>query len=112
MPDATTLSVEWLRRSSTGSSSRCVTFVAMVHTANLWEGDNGACGGWLCGPGFRTILVQREMRAASVVIVKICRQHTAQVTLIEGDDVIETFAADRADDALHIPHSAMAIGVL
>ena len=26
----------------------------------------------------------------------------AQVTLIEDDDVIETFAADRADNALHI----------
>ena len=42
------------------------------------------------------------VRAASVVVVKICRQHTAQVTLIEDDDVIETFAADRADDALDI----------
>jgi hypothetical protein len=37
-----------------------------------------------------------------VVIPKIRGQHTAQVTLIEDDDVIETFAADRADDALHI----------
>jgi hypothetical protein len=74
----------------------------MVQTADLWEGDNGACGGWLYGPGLGAILVQREMRAASVVIVKVCRQHTAQVTLIEDDDVIETFAADRADDALDI----------
>ncbi len=36
------------------------------------------------------------------MILKIRRQHTVQVTLIEDDDVIETFAADRADDALHI----------
>ena len=42
------------------------------------------------------------MRAASVVILKICRQHTAQMTLIEDDDVIEAFAADRANDALDI----------
>ena len=42
------------------------------------------------------------MCAASVVIVKVRRQHTAQVTLIEDDDVIETFAADRADDALDV----------
>ena len=74
----------------------------MVQTADLWEGDNGACGGWLFGPRLGAILVQREMRAASVVIVKVGRQHTAQVTLIEDDDVIETFAADRADDALDI----------
>ena len=42
------------------------------------------------------------MRPASVVILKVRRQHTAQVTLIEDDDVIETFTADRADDALDI----------
>jgi len=42
------------------------------------------------------------MRAASVVVLKVCRQHTAQVLLIEDDDVIETFAADRANDAFNI----------
>lgn len=36
------------------------------------------------------------------MILKIRRQHTAQVTLIEDDHVIETFAADGANDALHI----------
>ena len=36
------------------------------------------------------------------MIFKVFRQHTAQVTLVEDDDVIETFAADRADDALDI----------
>jgi hypothetical protein len=42
------------------------------------------------------------MRAASVVILRVCRQHTAQMTLIEDDDVIETFAADRTGAALDI----------
>jgi hypothetical protein len=42
------------------------------------------------------------MRAASVMILKVCQQHTAQVTLVEDDDVIETVAPDRADDALDI----------
>jgi hypothetical protein len=74
----------------------------MMQTADLWEGDNGACGGWLYGPRLGAILVQREMRAASVVIVKVCRQHSAQVTLIGDDNVVKTFAADRADDALDI----------
>ena len=74
----------------------------MVQTTHLWKGDNGACRGWLYGSGFRTILAEREMCPALVVILKICQQHTAQVTLIEDDNVIETFAADRADDALDI----------
>src|SRR3977135_1050097 len=88
--------------SVTANSLRCATLVAMVQTADLREGDKGACRRRLYGPRVGTILVQREMRPAVVVIVKVCRQHTAQVTLIEDDDVIETFAADRADDALDI----------
>ena len=88
--------------SVTANSSGCATLVAMVKAADLWEGDNVAGRGWLRGPGFGTILAQREMRAASVVVLKICRQHTAQVTLIEDDNVIEAFATDRADDAFDI----------
>ena len=103
MQTATTLSVEdGCAGSVTCNSSRCATLVAMVQAADLWEGDNGACRGWLYGPRLRAILAEREMCPASVVILKVCRQHTAQVTLIEDDDVIETFAADRADDALDI----------
>jgi hypothetical protein len=74
----------------------------MVQAADLWKGDNSACRRWLYRPGLWAILVQREMRPAVVVILKIRRQRTAQVMLIEDDDVIETFAADRADDSLDI----------
>ena len=88
--------------SVTCNSSRCATLVAMVQAADLRKCNNGTCRGWLYGPRLWTILCQREVRPASVVIPKIRRQHTTQVTLIEDDDVIETFAADRADDALHI----------
>jgi hypothetical protein len=88
--------------SVTGNCSGCATLVAMMQTANLWEGNNGACRGWLYRTRLGAIIVQREMRAASVVILKVCRQHSAQVTLIEDDDVIETFAADRADDAFDV----------
>ncbi len=42
------------------------------------------------------------MRSRLVVISKIRRKHAAQVTLVEYDDVVETLATDRANDALHI----------
>jgi hypothetical protein len=86
----------------TCNSSRCATLVAMVQAADLRKCNNGACGGWLYGPRVWTILCQREMRPASVVILKVCREHSAQVALVEDDDVIETFAADRADDAFDV----------
>ena len=74
----------------------------MVQAADLWEGDNVSGRGRLYRTRLGAILAEREMCSALVVILKVCRQHTAQVTLIEDDDVIETFAADRANDALDI----------
>src|SRR3977135_3520538 len=74
----------------------------MVQAADLWKGDNSACRRWLYGPRLWAILVQREMRPAVGVILKIRRQRAAQAQSIEDDDVIETFAADRADDSLDI----------
>ena len=50
----------------------------------------------------RTILVEREMGSGPVMILKIARQDAAQVMLVEDDDVIQTFAADRANEALDI----------
>jgi hypothetical protein len=64
----------------------------MVQAADLWEGDNVAGRGRLYRTRLGTILAEREMRAAPMVVFKVFRQHTAQVTLIEDDDVIETFA--------------------
>ena len=74
----------------------------MMQTTNLRERDNVAGLGWVYRAALRTILVEREMRSRRVVIVKVRRQHTAQVTLVEDDDVIETLAANRANDALDV----------
>ena len=42
------------------------------------------------------------MRSGLVMVLKIPRQDAAQVMLVEDDDVIQAFAADRADEALDI----------
>ena len=88
--------------SVTANGSGCATLVAMVQASDLWKGDNVAGRGRLYRTRLGAILAEREMRAASVVILKVYRKHTAQVMLVGNDDVIETFAADRADDALDI----------
>ena len=97
--------------SVTARSSGRATLVAMVQAADLWEGDNVAGRGRLYRTRLGAILAEREMRAASMVILKVCRQHTAQVMLIGDDDVIETrgsrerisFARCERMDCLSLP---------
>jgi hypothetical protein len=61
-----------------------------------------ACRRRLNGPRLWAILGWREMRPAVMVIPKTCRQQSPKVTFIKDDDVIETLAADRADEALDV----------
>ena len=51
----------------------------------------------------RRILVQGQMRSEFVVIVGVGRKNLAQLGFAEDDDVIEAFAADRADQPLRMP---------
>ena len=77
-------------------------FVAMMEATDRWEGDDLAGLGWVYRAAVRTILGEREVRSRRVVVLKVGRQHALQVTLIEDDDVIETLAAGRANDALDV----------
>jgi hypothetical protein len=45
----------------------------MMQAADLREGENDAGRGRLYRPRLGAILAEREMRAASVVILKVCR---------------------------------------
>jgi hypothetical protein len=50
-----------------------LTFVAMMQAAHLRERDDVACGGRLYGARLWTILVERQMGSAPVMILKIAR---------------------------------------
>jgi hypothetical protein len=66
-----------------------------IHSAtDLRERAYLAGNGWVFRAALGTILGEWEMRSRLVVVKKVRRQHAAQVTLAENDDVIETFAAD------------------
>jgi hypothetical protein len=74
-----------------------------MQAPDLREGDNVmACGGWLYRTRPWAILVERKMRSGFMMTLKIARQYAAQVTLVEDDNVIQTFAADRTDQTLDI----------
>ena len=43
-------------------------FVAMVETANLGNGYDGASFGWLWRPRLRRVLLQSQLRASSMIV--------------------------------------------
>jgi hypothetical protein len=81
-------------------NSRGSTLIAMMEPAHLREGNNVTGGRRLDGARTWAILAQREMRSGVMMILKISRQDAAQVTLVEDDNVIQTFTADRSDETL------------
>jgi hypothetical protein len=82
--------------------SRGSTLITMMQPADLREGYNISCGGKLYATRPRAVLVEREMRSGVMMILKTARQYAAQVTLVEDDNVIQTFAADRTDETLDV----------
>src|SRR6266436_4746753 len=74
----------------------------MMQPADFRDGDDRTCSRRAYRAGLRAILGERQMRSGAVIVLKISRQDAAQVGFVENDDVIETLAADRADDALDI----------
>ena len=72
----------------------------MVEPAHLCNGDDLA----LCHDrtSFRSIFRQCQMGSRAVIVGEIALQPVAQMSLIENDDVIQTFPPNRADQPLHI----------
>ena len=52
----------------------------------------------LDGPGVRRILLQREVSSSAVIIGEVAGQDTAEVLLVEHEDMVQTLAPDRADE--------------
>jgi hypothetical protein len=56
--------------------------------------------GELDWPGVRRILVEREVRATLMIILEVAGQDATQVRVAEDENVIQTLAPDRTDQAL------------
>jgi hypothetical protein len=72
----------------------------MVQTSQQRQRDDVALFGWFHGPRFRSVLVQRSVRAVLMIIAKVVREPLSQVVLVEHDHLVEAFAADGSDQAL------------
>ena len=72
----------------------------MMETANLGDlndrplGHDGALDG--------TLLIERQMNARTMIVAKVRSQYPLQVTSAQNNQVIHTFSANRADEALRV----------
>ena len=72
----------------------------MVEAADFANRDDPAEFWLLDWPAVGRILVERQVSACPVVVLEVASQGTAEVLFAEDDDVIQTLAPDRADEAL------------
>lgn len=91
-----------------GAGLRGLAEVAVVQAADFWKLHDPAAAGSSMGRG-RVVLVEREVRARLMVIGEVAGQDSAQVWFAEHENVIQTLAADRSDQALRerIPPGAV-----
>ncbi len=74
----------------------------MMQAADFRDGDHLSDLVWHNRAGVGAILVERKMRASSLVIVDVGGQDAAQMALVEDRHVIQAFAANRTDLALDV----------
>ena len=74
--------------------------VAVVQAADFGTLHDLARRGELDRPEVGCVLVEREMGARLMVIGEVAGQDAAQVSFAEDEDVIQTLAPDRTDEAL------------
>src|SRR6266436_2866987 len=74
--------------------------VAMMQATDFWNWEYHARARRLAWSSLGCVLVEREMSAGPVIVGEVAGQGAAQVSFAQDDDMIETLAADRADEPL------------
>ncbi len=89
----------------TCASRRCsggAAFVAVMQPADGRQGDDTSRLDRRHGSRLRRVLLERQVRARAVVVVDVGAEQASHVSLVEHDDVVETLAANRADQTFHV----------
>ncbi len=71
----------------------------MMQPSHLRDGDDLAKFGWLDLPLFGGIPGKRKMSPRLMVVLEVGGEDTDQVGFVEDNDMVQTFAADGADQA-------------
>ena len=81
---------------------RSATFVPMMEATHLANRDDLSGGDWFDRSRVGRVFAQSEMGPAPMVIVDMSRQDTTQLRRVDHDHVVQTLAAEGADQSLHI----------
>ena len=82
----------------------------MMQSTDLWNLDHRTERGRLGGSADRRIFFERQMRAASFVVIEIAIQDPAQSGAMANNDVIQAFAPNGTDQALRVGVLPRALG--
>jgi len=74
----------------------------MVKPADLRNRDQLAAVWWLDGASIRAVFGEREMGPRAVIVIDVREQDAAQMALVDHNYMVQTLAANRADDPLDI----------
>jgi len=89
---------EMLRVLGSGSP----TLIAMVQTAHFWERNDLSLFGPLDWSRLGWVIFQSQVRSTFVIVCEVGSEYALEVSLVEDDDVIQTFAANRPDQPFHV----------
>src|SRR5262249_7603899 len=78
----------------------CDAIVTMVQATDFWKSNDPADG--LYRARFRRISLQREVKPRAVIIRKVRAQRTAQRLFTQDNHMVQTFTANRTDDAFDV----------
>ena len=91
-----------VRCSSGRPELRRAPLVVMVKTADFRDLDHRSAIWWLHGARLRRVLVQRQVRPRSVIVLHVAPHNSPQVRFAEYDDVIEALPAKGPDYSLRV----------
>ena len=77
-------------------------FVAMMKPADFGPSHDPTGAGRFDSACLGRVLADRKVRARAQVIREVGAKHASEMSFVEDDDVVQTLAADRPDDALDI----------
>jgi hypothetical protein len=74
----------------------------MVQTANLWKCDDLPEFTLVHHSRLGRILFKPEMRPGAIVVLPVVRKDSAEVPLVQNENVIQALAPQRSDESLRV----------